>query len=241
MKYIKKLILENKKSETDIKEIFKSKINFFEDNLYNICEQYLKTYEFSENTFGYYDMNKYRFNSVLDNNSNYCLAKSIRIPDDFTNPNSYMNEMDSMILFNKDIYTYINMFNNKNKDEFKICCNTYNRNYFLLYMISLKNIDKIDDNLNKYIILAKNITDILNNSRTDFAYNTYVQDKTEEGVIINTTKYFYTDRKMLGILSKIDKNLPNQVNITEYDENKLKKTLGYHTDRDKFILISYKN
>jgi hypothetical protein len=43
---------------------------------------------------------------------------------------------------------------------------------------------------------------------------------------------------MLGILSKIDKNLPNQVNITEYPSSKIKK---YYNENDRFILISYKN
>ena len=37
MKYIKKLILEDKDSRIEnIKEVFKSKINFFEDNIYII-------------------------------------------------------------------------------------------------------------------------------------------------------------------------------------------------------------
>ena len=183
-------------------------------------------------------MNQYSFSKDPDNDSNYCFATSIRSDYEFTLPYSYINEMDNMISFNKEIYTYIDKFNNKNKDEFKIFINTENNAYINLYIISLKNIDKIDDNLNKYTILAKNITNILHNSKTDFAYNTYVQDKTEEGVIINTTEYFYTEKKMLGILSKIDKNLPNQVNITEYPSSKIKK---YYNENDRFILISYKN
>ena len=242
MKYIKKLILEDKDSRIEnIKEVFRSKINFFEDNIYNISEQYLKFYELGDNNFGYYDMNKYRYNADPDNNSNYCFAKSIRLIKDFSDPNNYIKGMDDMISFNKEIYTYIDKFNNKNKDEFKIFINTFNGNYYLLYMISLKNIDKIDDNLNKYTILAQNITNQLHHSRTEFAYNTYVADKTEEGVIINTTEEIYTDRKMLGILLKIDKNLPDQINITEYPKSKLKKPSGYYRDNDKFILISYKN
>ncbi len=242
MKYIKKLILEDKDSRIEnIKEVFRSKINFFEDNIYNISEQYLKFYELGDNNFGYYDMNKYRYNADPDNNSNYCFAKSIRLIKDFSDPNNYIKGMDDMISFNKEIYTYIDKFNNKNKDEFKIFINTFNGNYYLLYMISLKNIDKIDDNLNKYTILAQNITNILHKSRTNFAYNTYIEDKTEEGVIVNSSDYEYTDRKMLGILSKIDKNLPNQVNITEYPKSKLKKPSGYYRDNDIFILISYKN